>query len=113
MDTIRKKFLAWQKDKEPERKNELLSDIWEFYHPRLQVYVSNFSGNTIEVLDFVSEILLHAFESIHLYNGHHAFSTWIYTLARNRMIDQFRKKKFLAEVWMISNPVITVPLKNC
>ncbi len=95
MDKIRKKFLAWQKDKDPERKNELLCDIWEFYHPRLQVYVSNFSENTVEVRDFVSEILLHVFESIHLYNGHHAFSTWIYTLARNRMIDQFRKKKIV------------------
>ena len=93
MDKIKKKFNAWQKQDDPELKDELLCEIWEVYHPRLQVYVSNFSGNKGDVSDSVSEILLHVFESIHLYNGQHAFSTWIYTLARNKIIDQLRKKK--------------------
>jgi RNA polymerase sigma-70 factor (ECF subfamily) len=93
MDSIKKKFLAWQKHETPEKKDELLCEIWEVYHPRLQVYVSGFSGNRGDVSDSVSEILLHVFESIHLYNGRNAFSTWLYTLARNRIIDQLRKKK--------------------
>ncbi len=34
-----------------------------------------------------------AFNKIHLYTPKFAFSTWLYTIARNNMIDHLRKKK--------------------
>ena len=33
------------------------------------------------------------FNKIHLYTPKFAFSTWLYTIARNNMIDHLRKKK--------------------
>ena len=34
-----------------------------------------------------------AFNKLHLYTPNYAFSTWLYTIAKNNMIDYLRKKK--------------------
>jgi len=59
----------------------------------LQVYLSKFSGETKDFSDSASDILLYIFESIHKYNGKNSFSTWLYTIARNKTIDQIRTKQ--------------------
>lgn len=97
MDQIKKKFILWEKKQDLKSRDTLFCEIWDIYHPKLQVYVTNYMSNSPgsqqEAMDRASEILLHVFESIHNYNGVNSFSTWLYTLARNRMVDQLRKKQ--------------------
>jgi RNA polymerase sigma-70 factor (ECF subfamily) len=43
--------------------------------------------------DMASDTFLKAFEKFDTYNDKYAFSTWIYTIARNVLIDYVRKNK--------------------
>jgi RNA polymerase sigma-70 factor (ECF subfamily) len=43
--------------------------------------------------DLVSETFLKAYENFANFDDNYAFSTWIYTIARNVFIDQLRKNK--------------------
>ncbi len=97
MDQIKSKFLKWEKNKNEILRNNLFQEIWEVYHPKLQVYVSKFQNNSNDHTDLVSDILLHIFESIHKYNKDFSFSTWLYTIARNYQIDLIRRKKIRIE----------------
>lgn len=97
MDQIRKKFLIWETNKNSASKDDLLQEIWKVYHPKLQVYLSQFNHGKNNTADIVSDILIKVFESISFYKSGYSFSTWIYTLARNHQIDLLRKKTLLTD----------------
>jgi RNA polymerase sigma-70 factor (ECF subfamily) len=79
------------KDKNPQDK---FKDLWEYYFPRLLVYIASFKGIVPhEYNDIVSEVLLTVFKKIDFYNPKYALSTWVYTIAKNHFIDTLRKSK--------------------
>ena len=43
--------------------------------------------------DLTIEALGKAFKNLHMYTPEYAFSTWLYTVARNNCIDYLRKNK--------------------
>ena len=53
----------------------------------------NLNQNTELSEDLTSETFLKGFEKFDTYNEEYQFSTWIFTIARNLLIDFFRKKK--------------------
>lgn len=73
------------------KKEELMSEIWKTYHPKLQVYLKQVFPNIRDAEDRVSEILLKVFDKLDCYNKKYALSTWIYRIARNSQIDEIRK----------------------
>jgi RNA polymerase sigma-70 factor (ECF subfamily) len=46
-----------------------------------------------EIEDVVSEVLLKAFRNLHLYRPDHRFSTWLYRLAVNHVVDHGRRAR--------------------
>jgi RNA polymerase sigma-70 factor (ECF subfamily) len=79
------------KDKNPQDK---FKDLWEYYFPRLLVYIASFKGiSPHEYNDIVSEVLLTIFKKIEQYNPKYSLSTWVYTIAKNYFIDLLRKSK--------------------
>ncbi len=92
MDEIRTRLSLWQKSGSPDDRSELLKCIWQQYHRKLQVYACQFQGSPQDAPDRASEILLKVFESLGAYNPRYSFSTWLYTLARNCMVDRCRDK---------------------
>lgn len=44
-------------------------------------------------LDFTQEVFLKAYSALHTYNGQYQFSTWLFRIASNLLIDHWRKKK--------------------
>ncbi|HKQ62762.1 MAG TPA: sigma-70 family RNA polymerase sigma factor [Candidatus Polarisedimenticolaceae bacterium] len=44
-----------------------------------------------ELEDAVSEVFLKAYRNLHLYRPEHPFSTWLYRLATNQVLDHARK----------------------
>jgi RNA polymerase sigma-70 factor (ECF subfamily) len=79
------------KDKNPQDK---FKDLWEYYFPRLLVYIASFKGILpYEYNDIVSEVLLTIFKKIDHYNPKYSLSTWVYTIAKNHFIDVLRKSR--------------------
>ena len=46
-----------------------------------------------EIEDVVSEVFIKAYEKLGQYRPEHAFSTWLYRLAANHVVDHSRRKK--------------------
>ena len=64
------------------------------YQKRLFVYIrrsSYFSNEDIE--DIIQETFIKVYKSLNIFDGDLKFSTWIYQIARNTMIDAIRKKQ--------------------
>jgi RNA polymerase sigma-70 factor (ECF subfamily) len=79
------------KDRNPQDK---FKDMWEYYFPRLLVYIASFKGIApYEYNDIVSEVLLTIFKKLEHYNSKFSLSTWVYTIARNHFIDILRRSK--------------------
>jgi RNA polymerase sigma-70 factor, ECF subfamily len=100
MAEIEDLYRQWQgcgsAGKKKKNRERLLREIWIFYHPRLQVFLSRTGA---EREDQASEILLRAFESLENYNPDYAFSTWIYRIARNSQIDRYRRASPVLVEW--------------
>ncbi len=69
--------------------------VYERYKPRLYVYVRNLLPYLPpdEIGDIIQETFLKAIEKANSFKKKHAFSTWIYTIARNKAFDRWRKSK--------------------
>jgi RNA polymerase sigma-70 factor (ECF subfamily) len=79
------------RDRNPQDK---FKDLWEYYFPRLLVYIASFKGIVPhEYNDIVSEVLLTIFKKLEEYNPKYSLSTWVYAIAKNHFIDVLRKSK--------------------
>jgi RNA polymerase sigma-70 factor (ECF subfamily) len=73
---------------------ERFKKLWEYYFPRLLVYTKSFKGlSDYEPKDIVSDILFRIFKNLHKYNQIYSLSTWVYNIAKNYLIDLYRKNK--------------------
>ena len=68
--------------------------VWEQYHPRLAVFVSNMvQRENLDWEDLVQDIMLKVYKNIHRYDPAYSFTTWFYSIARNHCIDALNKAK--------------------
>lgn len=74
------------------RDPDLLDRLIEQYQHRLLRYLFHLSGSRELAEDLFQETWLRVMERGHLYDGRRAFSTWLYTVARNLTLDHLRKK---------------------
>jgi len=63
------------------------------YEQPLTSYLSRMTGERETALDFAQEIFLKAYCSLASYRPAYKFSTWLFKIASNHMIDHWRKKK--------------------
>ena len=64
------------------------------YSKRILNMAYQFSGNFQEAEDLTQEIFLKLYCSLSKYNPERNFNAWLLTLAKNHMIDHYRKKKW-------------------
>ena len=79
-------------------RESVYSDIWYHYYPRIRVFVQHLLSQPEDIEDAAQEAMLRAFRHLQRYRPERAFSTWIYTIARNYCLDQLRKKSARREV---------------
>jgi RNA polymerase sigma factor (sigma-70 family) len=73
--------------------NRQISEAVERERPRLRNFIRRRVGNDSDVEDILQEVF---FELVEAYRGTHPVelaSAWFYRVARNRIIDLFRKKE--------------------
>jgi len=73
---------------------EEFSDYYHEYKHKVYSFVLYRVGGDVALAeDLTSDTFLKAFERFESYNDTYAFSTWIFTIARNTIIDHYRKDK--------------------
>jgi RNA polymerase sigma-70 factor, ECF subfamily len=78
------------------RNPELLDRLIEKYQHRLLRYLISITGQRELAEDFFQETWVRVLERGHQYDGRHEFSTWLFTIARNLVLDQLRRKRPLS-----------------
>ncbi len=75
------------------RKDEFKKQIPELY-PRLHRSMTAYlAGSGVEPDDVLQDTFLKAYRNIDQFEGKSGFYTWLYSIARNLSIDEFRKRK--------------------
>ncbi len=77
------------------RDPDLLDRLIEQYHYRLFRYVLYLTGSQEAAEDLFQETWVRVIDRGHQYNGKSKFETWLFTIARNLVIDFQRRKKSL------------------
>jgi RNA polymerase sigma-70 factor, ECF subfamily len=75
------------------RDPELLDRLIEKYQHRLLRYLMYLTGRRDLAEDFFQETWVRVLERGSQYDGRHEFSTWLFTIARNLVIDHLRRKR--------------------
>src|SRR5580704_6299887 len=76
-----------------QRNPEVLDRLIEQYQYRLFRYLLYITGNTERAEDFFQETWIRVLERGHQYDGKFKFEAWLFTIARNLVIDWQRQKK--------------------
>lgn len=63
------------------------------YQQPLVNYIGRTVGNYEQALEFTQEVFIKTYASLHTYQPHYKFSTWLFKIASNYIIDFWRKKK--------------------
>ncbi|MGA9882313.1 MAG: RNA polymerase sigma factor [Candidatus Acidiferrales bacterium] len=75
------------------RDPNLLDTLIEQYQYRLLRYLVHLTGDREHAEDFFQETWIRVLERGHQYDGTRKFEAWLFTIARNLVIDWQRKKK--------------------
>ena len=78
------------------RDPELLDRLIEEYQHRLYRYLVYITGDAARAEDFFQETWIRVLERGHQYDGRHKFEAWLFTIARNLVIDCQRQKKAIS-----------------
>jgi len=67
--------------------------IVSHYQQPLLNYIGRMVGEREMALDFTQEVFIKAYASLRSFEPRYKFSTWLYKIASNLVIDHWRKKK--------------------
>lgn len=79
---------------DPHNKEEFKRSIGELYprlHRAMRAYVA---GSSVDPEDILQETFLKAYKNMNRFKGRSTMYTWLYSIARNIAIDEFRKRKY-------------------
>ena len=67
--------------------------LYKEYSPKLLRFLVNQLPTTEDAQEIVNDVFLEAIDSLHLLRKDENLSAWLYKIARNKMVDYYRKKK--------------------
>ncbi len=73
-------------------------ELYNRYVERVFKYLFSRLGNLQDAEDITSQTFLTAFEAFNRYRQDGRFASWLFTIARNKVMDHFRKRKSLPTV---------------
>src|SRR5919106_2930614 len=70
------------------------AQLFGYFAPRIKAYVRYLGVDDDKAEDLVQEVMLTVWRRARLYDASQvSVSTWIFTIARNKRIDQFRRER--------------------
>jgi len=72
---------------------EAFEMIIQKYQRPLLNYIGRTLGDYEMALEFTQEVFIKTYSSLHTYQPNYKFSTWLFKIASNYIIDYWRKKK--------------------
>src|ERR1700689_5146020 len=79
-----------------QRDPEILDRLIEEYQHRLYRFLVYITGDAARAEDFFQKTWIRFLERGHKYDGRHKFEAWLFTIARNLVIDWQRQKKAIS-----------------
>lgn len=76
----------------------LFAGLYRKYALSVYRYLYNRVGRAEDAEDLTSQVFLEALEYIHRFQPTGTFTAWLFTIARRRAIDQFRKRRSMGEL---------------
>jgi RNA polymerase sigma-70 factor, ECF subfamily len=67
-----------------------INDLYPRLHRAMTAYLA---GSSVEADDILQETFLKAYRSLESFEGKSGHYTWLYAIARNLSLDEFRKRK--------------------
>lgn len=75
------------------------NQIYEEYHTKVLRYIQSKVNDSYLAEDLCSDVFVKVYENLDSFNEKKAsFSTWIFTITRNRLIDYYRTRKVMSEI---------------
>jgi RNA polymerase sigma factor (sigma-70 family) len=65
-----------------------LNQLFKRHHRRVAAWCFRMTGNTDAAADLAQDVFLKAFQNMPAFRGDSKFTTWLYTIARNRCLTQ-------------------------
>lgn len=78
-----------------ENRNELYEVIYDRYFVKVRDKCYSFLKNKTQAEEFANDILSKVFEKLDGFKGKSSFSSWLYSISYNSIIDFLRKKRQL------------------
>jgi RNA polymerase sigma-70 factor, ECF subfamily len=69
-----------------------LNQLFQRHHSRVAAWCVRMTGDANSAADLAQEVFVKAFRHFDSYRGDSKFTTWLYSIARNRCIDELRSK---------------------
>lgn len=89
-----------------ENRTELFDIIYQRYLVKVTDKCYSFLKNKILAREFANDILIKTYEKLTAFKGNSKFSSWLYSITYNYLIDYLRKKKQLHYPnWNLSNEI--------
>ena len=89
------------------REQEAFAQLYEAYFDKIYRYIFFKIGSEMEAEDMTQQVFLKALESISSFKWQgKPFSTWLYRIAHNQIVDYFRRKTKRAVVPLEEAPAI-------
>lgn len=84
-------------DPDEGRRREAAGELLRRYRDAVYFWCVRYTRDPERALDLSQEVLLTAWERIGSFEGRSKFSSWMFTIARNRCIDASRRVNILAD----------------
>jgi RNA polymerase sigma factor (sigma-70 family) len=93
-----------------EGKNELFKVLYVRYFPKVRDKCYSFLKDKQKSEEFANDVLSKSFEKLESFKGRSSFSSWLYSITYNTVIDFLRKKKQLHYPnWNQENEIPEIP----
>ena len=74
------------------QREEFLNQLFQRHHTRVAAWCYRMTGDVDSAADLAQEVFLKAFQNLDSFRGQSKFTTWLYSIARNRCMDALRSR---------------------